>query len=297
MESSSPPTPTLHSSPNRLRAQVHKLHDELSHSHQTHSKLYADLSEKEAEIRRLKQEAKHWKSQCTQLRHYAEEQDQHYSSTSTRQKEDAESVVVKLRMESRQYQAEVCRLEGELSLSQQELEGVNQMYHTLKQEYESANCEWRTEMEELKEALQETSLGHAALIESSDVQQRMLQEQIVQLEHQLGQMKQENESFLNLLHVKTLSGEMDLSGHTRRCSGNDELLSPATSGTTLADELMSVNSASEQGRTEMEYRLRVLEEDNRALLLYINRILSRIMESDDERIKHVLNNSNAREML
>lgn len=75
------------------------------------------------------------------------------------------------------------------------------------------------------------------------------------------QLREENRCFANLLEERTMNGRLNF------LSIYDEL--ETNIQTSLADEVSS-NSFSE--------RIKYLEEDNKALTLYINRILSKVLE-------------------
>lgn len=125
-----------------------------------------------------------------------------------------------------------------------------------------------------------------------------LQKTVYDTKMQNARLMEENESFQLLLQEKTLNGDFSI--------GHGNLLRPASnagsrpssrhhtavSGTTLADELESQADDSElvEAGTESDRRLQAeinsLKEQNKALTLYINNIVSRLLQHDQ--FEHIL---------
>lgn len=124
-----------------------------------------------------------------------------------------------------------------------------------------------------------------------------LQKTVYDTKMQNARLMEENESFQLLLQEKTLNGDFSI--------GHGNLLRPASNagsrpssrhhtagGTTLADELESNVDDSElvEAGTESDRRLQAeinsLKEQNKALTLYINNIVSRLLQHDQ--FEHIL---------
>jgi chromosome segregation ATPase len=245
--------------------------------------MHSDLADKEVELKRLRSELKSVRTQYQTLLRYADGQIKDSCEMSLVQSSQATALVERLKMENEQYQAEMARLSGELTLCQQEKETLHQKNVDLKDQFETTLEEWQSEIAELKQALQDTSLHHASLIQKSESQRHEMNIMMADMQQRLDDLLAENDSYRNLLHEQTMSGQLDLSGHNRRCSGEPM---------NLADELMS--TIQQNDGIDLRERVHTLENDNRALLLYIHQILSRILESDDEAVRTVLSNSHTR---
>ncbi|KAF1916145.1 hypothetical protein BDU57DRAFT_556414 [Ampelomyces quisqualis] len=91
-------------------------------------------------------------------------------------------------------------------------------------------------------------------------------------------LMEDNESFQLLLGEKTLNGDLSR-GDFLRESSHSGALSPARSrpSTSLADELESAEEADVEAVRRLEGELSVLRGENKALTLYINKIIGRIL--------------------
>ncbi|KAI9679708.1 MAG: hypothetical protein M1822_007314 [Bathelium mastoideum] len=115
-------------------------------------------------------------------------------------------------------------------------------------------------LREVEKALMETRMANARLME-------------------------DNESFQLLLSEKTLNGDFTNGLMSGRSEGHERTPSrdepSQTGGGSLADELQSVNTESDGGESENEKRLTAelasLRDQNKALTLYINSIIERLL--------------------
>ncbi|WPH00488.1 Hypothetical protein R9X50_00331700 [Acrodontium crateriforme] len=119
-----------------------------------------------------------------------------------------------------------------------------------------------------------------------------LQKQIYETKIQNARLMEENESFQLLLSEKTLNGDLAQSDLLRIPSNSGSRPSTAEQhhGTSLADELAS-QSDGEGGETERRLQVEVnnLKDQNKALTLYINNIISRLLQH--EQFEQILDKS------
>ncbi|KAF9983390.1 hypothetical protein BGZ65_001857 [Modicella reniformis] len=116
-----------------------------------------------------------------------------------------------------------------------------------------------------------------------------LQAEVSQARELNRNLVEENESFQLLLHEKSMNGEFMQTSIMKNTNYDDDLIGTPTSSannrsTSLADELgkaLSQLSSSEELIAQLnalEEEKKTLKEDNKALNLYISKILTRIME-------------------
>ncbi|KAF2102231.1 hypothetical protein NA57DRAFT_20669, partial [Rhizodiscina lignyota] len=111
-----------------------------------------------------------------------------------------------------------------------------------------------TRIHEVERALMETRMTNARLME-------------------------ENESFQVLLSDKTLNGDFS-PAHVRRVSMEDRTPSRSGPGTSLADELgdLSPSEVDAEHTRRLEAEVNTLKDQNKALTLYINKIIERLLQ-------------------
>ena len=113
-----------------------------------------------------------------------------------------------------------------------------------------------------------------------------LEKEMYKIKVQNARLMEENESFQLLLSEKTLNGEMGQS-ELLRAPENHALpssLSPILQGTCLADELEGVDGEDaepiDDGDRRLQAEVNSLKEQNKALTLYINNIVSRLLQHE-----------------
>lgn len=107
-------------------------------------------------------------------------------------------------------------------------------------------------------------------------------------------LMEDNESYQLLLQEKTLSGDLgrDDFSYMRGNQANEDALAAleGKTGASLADELNDASEGEEQEQSELTRRLesevRSMKDQNKALTLYINRIIERLLQHDN--FEHIL---------
>lgn len=97
-------------------------------------------------------------------------------------------------------------------------------------------------------------------------------------------LMEDNESYQLLLKDKTLKGDFGQSDFSYMGSNQDALAAlegkvPAASS--LADELSDATEAESEGERRLEAELKSMKEQNKALTLYINKIIERLLQHQD----------------
>ncbi|OAR00425.1 hypothetical protein LLEC1_02151 [Akanthomyces lecanii] len=97
-------------------------------------------------------------------------------------------------------------------------------------------------------------------------------------------LMEDNESYQLLLKDKTLKGDFGQSDFSYMSSNQDALAAlegkvPTTSS--LADELSDATEAEGDGERRLEAELKSMKEQNKALTLYINKIIERLLQHQD----------------
>ncbi|KAG5928993.1 hypothetical protein E4U42_007490 [Claviceps africana] len=98
-------------------------------------------------------------------------------------------------------------------------------------------------------------------------------------------LMEDNESYQLLLQEKTLKGDFGQSDFSYMSSGaNQEALNALegkTGGSSLADELSDATEAESENYRRLEADLKSMKEQNKALTLYINKIIERLLQHQD----------------
>ncbi|CBY02206.1 hypothetical protein IAQ61_006793 [Plenodomus lingam] len=107
---------------------------------------------------------------------------------------------------------------------------------------------------------------------------RELEKQLLETRKTNARLMEDNESFQLLLGEKTLNGDLSR-GEFLRESSQAEERAPSRNGpsTSLADELQSVAEADVEVVRRLEGEVNTLRAENKALTLYINKIISRLL--------------------
>lgn len=106
-------------------------------------------------------------------------------------------------------------------------------------------------------------------------------------------LMEDNESYQLLLQEKTLNGDFgkDDFSYMRGAQSNEDALAALegkTAGASLADELNDAAEGEEQSELvrRLETEVRAMKDQNKALTLYINRIIERLLQHQD--FEHIL---------
>ncbi|KAM3564838.1 hypothetical protein ARSEF4850_001665 [Beauveria asiatica] len=97
-------------------------------------------------------------------------------------------------------------------------------------------------------------------------------------------LMEDNESYQLLLKDKTLKGDFGQSDFSYMSSNQDALAAlegKAPGASSLADELSDATEAEGEGDRRLEAELKSLKESNKALTLYINKIIERLLQHQD----------------
>ncbi|KAF2123395.1 hypothetical protein P153DRAFT_402004 [Dothidotthia symphoricarpi CBS 119687] len=120
---------------------------------------------------------------------------------------------------------------------------------------------------------------------------RELEKQLLETRMTNARLMEDNESFQLLLGEKTLNGDLSR-GDFLRDSSHAEDGAPAGAGpsTSLADELQSVEEADVEAVRRLEAEVNSMKDQNKALTLYINKIIGRLLTHQG--FESVLGNDN-----
>lgn len=98
-------------------------------------------------------------------------------------------------------------------------------------------------------------------------------------------LMEDNESYQLLLQEKTLKGDFGQSDFSYMSTGANQdalnALEGKTGGSSLADELSDATEAETEGYRRLEADLKSMKEQNKALTLYINKIIERLLQHQD----------------
>jgi hypothetical protein len=98
-------------------------------------------------------------------------------------------------------------------------------------------------------------------------------------------LMEDNESYQLLLQEKTLKGDFGQSDFSYMGSNSNQdalnALEGKGGGSSLADELSEADEADNDGDRKLEAELRSMKEQNKALTLYINKIIERLLQHQD----------------
>lgn len=107
---------------------------------------------------------------------------------------------------------------------------------------------------------------------------RELEKQLLETRMTNARLMEDNESFQLLLSEKTLNGDLSR-GDFLSAASHPEERAPSRNGpsTSLADELESVEGADAEAIRRLESEVNSLQDQNKALTLYINKIIGRLL--------------------
>jgi len=124
--------------------------------------------------------------------------------------------------------------------------------------------------------------AHIRLIESENVEAGRIQElerTLLEARMNNARLMEDNESYQVLLRDKTLSGHFSGNPHTSSLMNSSER--QPVGKASLADELDTARNKDEPEYShKLEVELSTLKEQNKALTLYINKIITRLLQSE-----------------
>ncbi|OAA42241.1 hypothetical protein NOR_05090 [Metarhizium rileyi] len=98
-------------------------------------------------------------------------------------------------------------------------------------------------------------------------------------------LMEDNESYQLLLQEKTLKGDFGQTDFSYMSAGTNQdalnALEGKTGGSSLADELSDATEAESEAYRRLESELKSMKEQNKALTLYINKIIERLLQHQD----------------
>lgn len=98
-------------------------------------------------------------------------------------------------------------------------------------------------------------------------------------------LMEDNESYQLLLQERTLKGDFGQTDFSYMGSQSNQdalnALEGKTGGSSLADELSEADEADGEGDRRLESELKSMKEQNKALTLYINKIIERLLQHQD----------------
>ncbi|KAF2012354.1 hypothetical protein BU24DRAFT_275311 [Aaosphaeria arxii CBS 175.79] len=107
---------------------------------------------------------------------------------------------------------------------------------------------------------------------------RELEKQLLETRMTNARLMEDNESFQLLLSEKTLNGDLSRGDFLRSAATEERApLSPGGPSTSLADELESAEGAEGELVRRLEGEVNSLKDQNKALTLYINKIIGRLL--------------------
>lgn len=139
-------------------------------------------------------------------------------------------------------------------------------------------------IESLRLELAESQIKLVEMENAGGGRQRELEKELLEARMANARLMEDNESYQLLLSEKTLTGDFAKGEFMREANPNKESASGLGS---LADELESVDEAPEtEAPHPTEAELKALKDQNKALTLYIERIISRLLMHDG--FEHIL---------
>lgn len=109
--------------------------------------------------------------------------------------------------------------------------------------------------------------------------QRELEKDLLEARMANARLMEDNESYQLLLSEKTLNGDFTKGDFMREANPEVDTKSHAGMGS-LADELESMDVRETESNRKLEAEVKALKDQNKALTLYIERIVSRVLQHD-----------------
>lgn len=119
-------------------------------------------------------------------------------------------------------------------------------------------------------------------MENGDGKVQELERAIMETKMANGRLMEENESFQLMLSEKTLSGEFSHGSFLRPSSSSGApTVTERVQGSSLADELDDAADADTESQKKFQHEIATLKDQNKALTLYINNIISRLLQHSE----------------
>ncbi|GIJ88592.1 hypothetical protein Asppvi_007516 [Aspergillus pseudoviridinutans] len=137
-------------------------------------------------------------------------------------------------------------------------------------------------IESLRLELAESQIKLVEMENKGGGRQRELEKELLEARMANARLMEDNESYQLLLSERTLNGDFTKGDFMREAHPEyDEGQEPSNGLGSLADELESVDAKAETDNTrKLETEIKVLKDQNKALTLYIERIISRLLQHD-----------------
>ncbi|RHZ61532.1 uncharacterized protein CDV56_107015 [Aspergillus thermomutatus] len=137
-------------------------------------------------------------------------------------------------------------------------------------------------IESLRLELAESQIKLVEMENKGGGRQHELEKELLEARMANARLMEDNESYQLLLSERTLNGDFTKGDFMREAyPESDEGQEPSSGLGSLADELESVDAKAETDNTrKLETEIKVLKDQNKALTLYIERIISRLLQHD-----------------
>ncbi|KAH1333620.1 hypothetical protein KXX47_008583 [Aspergillus fumigatus] len=137
-------------------------------------------------------------------------------------------------------------------------------------------------IESLRLELAESQIKLVEMENKGGGRQRELEKELLEARMANARLMEDNESYQLLLSERTLNGDFTKGDFMREAHPDyDEGQEPSNGLGSLADELESVDAKAETDNTrKLETEIKALKDQNKALTLYIERIISRLLQHD-----------------
>ncbi|KAF5859594.1 hypothetical protein ETB97_002623 [Aspergillus alliaceus] len=137
-------------------------------------------------------------------------------------------------------------------------------------------------IESLRLELAESQIKLVEMENKGGGRQRELEKELLEARMANARLMEDNESYQLLLSEKTLNGDFTKGDFMREAHPEVEETKESGSGLgSLADELESVDARTDNDSTrKLEAEVKALKDQNKALTLYIERIISRLLQHD-----------------
>lgn len=137
-------------------------------------------------------------------------------------------------------------------------------------------------IESLRLELAESQIKLVEMENKGGGRQRELEKELLEARMANARLMEDNESYQLLLSERTLNGDFTKGDFMRDAHPDyDEAKEPSSGMGSLADELESVDAKAETDHTrKLESEIKVLKDEKKALTLYIERIISRLLQHE-----------------
>lgn len=134
-------------------------------------------------------------------------------------------------------------------------------------------------IESLRLELAESQIKQVEMENKGGGRQRELEKELLEARMANARLMEDNESYQLLLSEKTLNGDFTKGDFMREANPEAETKSNSGMGS-LADELESMDVREMETVRKLEAELKGLKDQNKALTLYIERIISRVLQHE-----------------